>query len=86
LTCEGGIMTKDTKDYRPSDLLAGARWRKSSHSGYQGNCVEIAALQHGEFAIRNSRDPEGPSLIFTRAEFAAFLRGAKDGEFDLRDR
>lgn len=79
-------MTKNAKYHLRSDLLAGARWRKSSHSGYQGNCVEVAALDRGEIAIRNSRDPGGPALIFTGAEFAAFLLGAKDGEFDQRDR
>jgi hypothetical protein len=86
LTCEGGIMTNETRHHQSSELLAGARWHKSSHSGYQGNCVEIAALPDGEFAIRNSRHPEGPALIFTRSEYAAFVRGAKDGEFDLLDR
>lgn len=70
------------KESRLSGLLAGARWRKSSHSGYQGNCVEVADLPAGGIGIRNSRDPGGPALIFTRAEFVAFLRGAKDGEFD----
>lgn len=62
--------------------LAGARWRKSRHSGQMGNCVEAAALDNREVALRNSRHPDGPALIFTRAEVAAFLAGAKDGEFD----
>lgn len=67
---------------RSADELAGAAWRKSSHSGYNGNCVELAALDGGEVAVRNSRDPHGPALVYTRAEIAAFLAGAKDGEFD----
>lgn len=75
-------MTNDTRAWQQSDQLAGVQWRKSSHSGYQGNCVEVAALHRGEIAIRNSRDPGGPALIFTRAEFIAFLGGAKAGEFD----
>lgn len=62
--------------------LAGAVWRKSRHSGQIGNCVETALLGNGEVAVRNSRFPSGPALIFTRAEMAAFLAGAKDGEFD----
>lgn len=62
--------------------LAGVTWRKSRHSGQLGNCVETAALGGGEIAMRNSRDPGGPALIFNRAEMAAFLAGAKDGEFD----
>ena len=62
--------------------LAGVTWRKSRHSGQLGNCVEAAVLGSGGVAIRNSRDPGGPALIFTRNEMAAFLAGAKDGEFD----
>jgi len=66
-----------------ADLLVGATWRKSSHSGYNGNCVEVAALADGAVAVRNSRDPHGPALVYTRAEIAAFLlAGVKDGEFD----
>ncbi|MDQ2790951.1 MAG: DUF397 domain-containing protein [Pseudonocardiales bacterium] len=62
--------------------LAGVTWRKSRHSGQLGNCVETAALAGGDVAVRNSRHPSGPALIFTRDEVAAFLAGAKDGEFD----
>lgn len=62
--------------------LAGAAWRKSQHSGQIGNCVEAALLDSGDVALRNSRDPSGPALVFTRDEMAAFLTGAKDGEFD----
>jgi hypothetical protein len=32
--------------------------------------------------MRNSRDPHGPALVYTPAEIAAFLAGAKEGEFD----
>jgi len=58
-----------------------APWAKSSYSGPQGNCVEVADLADGAIAMRNSRDPEGPALVFSRAEWDAFLRGAQDGEF-----
>lgn len=57
-------------------------WCKSRHSGQLGNCVEAAVLAGGDVAMRNSRDPHGPALIFTPDEMAAFLAGAKDGEFD----
>ncbi|GHD25256.1 DUF397 domain-containing protein [Streptomyces longwoodensis] len=60
----------------------GVRWIKSTHSAAEGNCVEVAALDGGGVALRNSRDPEGPALVYTPAEVAAFLAGAKDGEFD----
>jgi len=63
--------------------LDGIEWRKSLSSGPQGgNCVEIAHLQDGQVAMRNSRYPTGPALLFTRAEWDAFIGGAKDGEFD----
>ncbi|RJO73443.1 DUF397 domain-containing protein [Nocardia panacis] len=58
-------------------------WRKSSFSGSMGgNCVEVAETTNGHVAVRNSRDPEGAVLYYTRPEIDAFLRGAKAGEFD----
>ncbi|WP_024875641.1 DUF397 domain-containing protein [Saccharomonospora piscinae] len=65
-----------------ADTLADVTWRKSSYSGAMGNCVEVARLTSGEIAFRNSRDPHGPALVYTKAEIAAFLAGAKAGEFD----
>ncbi|GAA5072957.1 DUF397 domain-containing protein [Streptomyces sp. SID10815] len=59
-----------------------ARWIKSRHSNAEGNCVEVATLAGGDIAMRNSRDPDGPALVYTPAEVAAFVAGAKDGEFD----
>ena len=44
--------------------------------------VELAGLPNGDVALRNSRHPHGPALIYTPAEIDAFIRGAKDGEFD----
>lgn len=62
--------------------LQHAAWRKSRHSNPSGNCVEIAALPGGTIAIRNSRHPAGPALLWPRADFAAFLASARDGDFD----
>lgn len=56
-------------------------WRKSRHSSPNGNCVEMAGLEAGRVAVRNSRHPDGPALIFTRDEWVAFIRGAADGDF-----
>jgi Domain of unknown function (DUF397) len=62
--------------------LAGLSWVKSRRSGPTGgNCVEVAFLPGDQIAMRNSRHPEGPALVFTRAEWDAFLGGAQDGEF-----
>lgn len=57
-------------------------WRKSSASNPSGNCVEIAELAGGDIAVRNSRHPGGPTIVYTRAEIAAFIRGIRSGEFD----
>jgi hypothetical protein len=62
--------------------LGDVRWLKSWHSNPNGACVELAALPSGEIAMRNSRFPAGPVLLYTQAEIIAFLAGAKDGEFD----
>jgi hypothetical protein len=61
-------------------LLRAAIWRKSSFSNPSGNCVE-AALVDGGVAVRNSRFPDGPALVFTGPEWKAFLLGVKDGDF-----
>ena len=66
----------------PAARLDGVVWRKSHFSNPSGNCVEVAELPDGRVAMRNSRDPEGPALIYTRGEVDAFVRGAKSGDFD----
>lgn len=62
--------------------IAGAQWIKSGRSNQSGNCVEVAKLPDGSVAVRNSRHPDGPALVYTRAEITAFVEGAKDGDFD----
>lgn len=57
-------------------------WRKSTRSGVNGNCVEVVILKDA-VAVRDSKDPTGPALIFTPEEWTAFIGGVRDGEFDL---
>jgi hypothetical protein len=66
----------------PATELGDVRWLKSWHSNPNGECVELAVLPDGDIAMRNSRFPDGPVLLYTQAEITAFLAGAKDGEFD----
>ncbi len=58
------------------------KWRLSSYTGQGNSCVEVAVLPHG-IAVRDSKDPGGPVLDFTPAEWRAFIAGVRDGEFDL---
>jgi hypothetical protein len=67
----------------PAGRLSTVQWRKSRRSNPSGNCVELAELPGGAgYAVRNSRDPDGPALIYTAEEMAAFILGARDGDFD----
>lgn len=67
--------------YEPD--LSGARWRKSSYSnGNGGDCVEVADLQEGIRAVRDSKDPSGPALRFSAAEWSTFTAAVRTGEFD----
>jgi hypothetical protein len=60
--------------------FSSATWRKSTYSGGNG-CVEVAFVD-GQVGVRDSKDREGPVLVFTANEWEAFIGGAQDGEFD----
>ncbi|WP_405159818.1 DUF397 domain-containing protein [Nocardia sp. NBC_01499] len=62
--------------------LAGAKWFKSSRSQGGSECVEVAFLDGGQVGVRDSKNPGGPALVFTRGEWSAFVAGARVGEFD----
>ena len=63
-----------------TDDLVDVVWTKSSRSGNNGNCVEVAFLGGGHVALRDSKDPQGPVLRFTPGEWSAFVEGVADGE------
>ncbi|MGH3873260.1 MAG: DUF397 domain-containing protein [Pseudonocardiaceae bacterium] len=66
--------------------LAQLQWRTSSFtdSGTSngGSCVEVAVLPDGRIAVRNSNHPDAGTVLFTRPEMDAWLKGVKSGEFD----
>jgi hypothetical protein len=63
-----------------AQLIEGLEWR--SAVGADGIGVEMARLPDGQVAVRNSAFPDGPALIYTRAEIEALIGGAQDGDFD----
>jgi Domain of unknown function (DUF397) len=68
--------------WRPAH--AGAVWRKSSYSTYNGNCVEITHIGCDCVGVRDSKDRgTGPVLLVGGSQWGAFLAGAKLGDFDL---
>lgn len=81
-------MIDDTPD------LSHVTWRKSSRSGNGQDCVEVAVVDRGSevtehkadadelYLVRDSKNPGGAVVAFTRNEWDAFIGGVKDGEFD----
>ncbi|RPE33009.1 DUF397 domain-containing protein [Kitasatospora cineracea] len=66
--------------------LPNALWVKSSYSSDGGNCVEFApefTATHGLVPVRDSKDPQGPALLFTETAFAAFVTAVKSGRFAM---
>jgi hypothetical protein len=63
----------------PATRIGEVAWRKSSRSGAVGNCVELCWPARDVVAVRNSRDPHGPVLVYPRARLAGFLAGLRAG-------
>ncbi|MGY1977996.1 DUF397 domain-containing protein [Nocardia gipuzkoensis] len=59
----------------------GAQWFKSSHSGTQADCVEVAFLGGDHVGVRDSKNPTGPALVFTAGEWDAFTAAVHAGKF-----
>lgn len=58
------------------------RWKKSSYSGSMNNCVEVADLDGGARAVRDSKHPDGGYLTFSASEWSTFIANVRTGEFD----
>jgi hypothetical protein len=79
-------MAGDTKMHGIYNGMSAAdldgNWRKSQRSNSQGACVEIARIGAETIAMRNSRDPQGPALIYRRETIAALIERLRAGDFD----
>ncbi|MFC5664522.1 DUF397 domain-containing protein [Kitasatospora misakiensis] len=64
--------------------LTEADWRKSSYSGGGGACIEVADGFPGVMPVRDSKDPNGPALLFSADSWQTFVAAVRDGEFDGR--
>lgn len=62
-----------------SNDISTASWIKSSHSGPQGACVEVAWLDDDHVGVRDSKNPTGPALTFTSGEWAVLATGIRQG-------
>ena len=57
--------------------LSRAEWRKSSYSGQDGNCIEVARDLPGLVAVRDSKEPDGAKLVISQAAWRVFIRAAR---------
>ncbi|MFI0942485.1 DUF397 domain-containing protein [Streptomyces sp. NPDC021020] len=71
--------------YIESASAAGLAWVKSSYSGNNGDCVEVATLPDGTRAVRDSKDPHGPALLFTQNGFDDFAAAATNSRLGGRN-
>jgi hypothetical protein len=75
-------MTHERSKDRPGHRAAAGEWFKSSDSGGDSDCVEVCYRPGGGVAVRHSKRPNAEPLYFTDSEFAAWVSGAKKGDFD----
>jgi Domain of unknown function (DUF397) len=82
--CPQGALTIDREvRHMTASELVHAAWRKSSYSGHaNSNCVEVASAGH-TVAVRDSKNPRDGQLTFAAGDWREFIRGVKEGRFDL---
>lgn len=78
-------MSQDRRLGTTAEALQRACWRTSSFSGAVGNCVEVAALDTGEVAVRHSRHPARPALVFSAGAWSSFVTGVDHDELRPTD-
>lgn len=71
---------------RRSRSNSSGKWKKSSLSAYNGDCVEVKGLTDDRILVRDSKHPRGAVLNFTPSEWDAFIGGVRNGEFDRTSR
>jgi len=75
-------MNKNSTEITGKELgLDNAQWQKSTHCGESGHCVEVAFVD-GKTVVRDSKNSQGPVLVFDKTEWRAFIGGVQDGEFN----
>ena len=67
----------------PAPDLSRARWFKSTFSGTETECIEVAAGLTEVVPVRDSKDPQGPALVFAADAWRAFVGGVRGGEFPI---
>jgi hypothetical protein len=75
-------MASPSRYVSSSASLFGATWRRSSHSTAANNCVETARLTSGLLAVRDSKDQQGPALLFAPAAWSQFVGALCDDALD----
>jgi len=68
-----------SRSVHSSSVLPEARWIKSSRSGQQGECVEVAGNLRADVAVRDSKNPTGPAYLVNRAAWGTFITAVKRG-------